>query len=61
MLCCFETGSHYVSLACLELTVQTKLALASQRSTCLCLWLLGLKVCTTMYGLSTQGFMIFTL
>lgn len=33
----FETGSYYVALASLELTIQTRMALNEQRSTCLCL------------------------
>jgi hypothetical protein len=33
-------------LVVLELSIKTRLALNSERYTCLCLWL-GLKVCTT--------------
>ena len=33
----FETGSHYVALDGQEITIETRLALNSQSSTCLCL------------------------
>ena len=38
VLFCFiqESVSHYISLTWLELAIQTRLALNSQRSTCLC-------------------------
>ena len=41
----FETGSHCVVLAVLDYAMQIKLATNSQRSACLCLPTLGLKVC----------------
>lgn len=34
---CFKTGLYYIALAVLELVLQTRLALRSHRSTCLCL------------------------
>ena len=42
-VCFYETGSHYVGLAVLELTMQTRLASNSLRSACLCLPSAGIK------------------
>ena len=39
----FETESHYVALAVLELTMLTRLACNSQRSACFCLPSAGVK------------------
>lgn len=39
----FETGSFYIFLVVQELTVWTRLALNSQRSSCLCLLKAGIK------------------
>ena len=44
---CFEIGSHYVALHGLELAIYIKLALNSQRYTCLCL---ESKECATVPG-----------
>lgn len=38
-----ETGSYYVALVDLELTVYNRLALNSQRPACLCLLSAGIK------------------
>jgi hypothetical protein len=40
--CLFETGSHHI-LAILELIVETRLVLNSQRTACLCLKSTGIK------------------
>lgn len=42
-ICVFETRFHYIALAVLEITVKTKLALNSQRSTCPYLLKAGIK------------------
>lgn len=48
LLCPFESGSHYIALAGLELDMYTRLALDSQRSICLCLPSAAIKgVCAT--------------
>lgn len=44
----FETGSFYLALAYLEVTMQTKLASNSQRSPCLCFQVLGLRTFATI-------------
>ena len=43
LFACIEMGSYYVALAVLELTLYTRLATNSQRSTCLCLPSAGIK------------------
>lgn len=45
----FKTGSHYVALADLELALQTRLSLNSQRSACSASRVLGLKACVTQF------------
>jgi hypothetical protein len=40
---CFEAGSHLVALASLELTIETRLVLSSQRSACFCALSAGIK------------------
>ena len=39
----FETGFFYIALAVLEPTLQTRIALNSQKSTCLCLLRAAIK------------------
>lgn len=46
----FKTGSHYLSLAILELTVKARLSSNSQRSIAFASRMLGLKACTTPPG-----------
>jgi len=43
----FEIALSHVALAVLDLDLYTRLALSSQRYTCLCLPLLGSRVCAT--------------
>lgn len=47
----FETGSFYLALAYLEVTMQTKLASNSQRSPCLCVQNAKIKgICCHTHG-----------
>ena len=50
--CCCYIGCHYVALTSLELFIQTRLALNSWRSTCLCLLCAGIK------GMHHQAWML---
>ena len=47
LFCFSKTGFLCLALAVLEFTLETRLALNLQRSSCLCLQELGLKVCPT--------------